>query len=159
MEVTKMERKQFSEVQKRLIAYRQNWCCTGELCKGQKSLGPNWNLDHIRPLFLGGSNEDSNVQILCPGCHALKTQTERITFFEIQRKPKVNKQRIGYGERCSIYLNKDKNKLRWRVCFGKTSSFKSKYFSNTKYGSLEIAKQYAVDWCNSQGIFVNHISP
>ncbi|MFB7643684.1 hypothetical protein ACFC0S_36165 [Streptomyces sp. NPDC056084] len=28
------------------------------------------------PLSLGGENVDSNVQVLCHGCHGLKTRTE-----------------------------------------------------------------------------------
>ncbi|WHM36993.1 HNH endonuclease signature motif containing protein [Streptomyces sp. BPTC-684] len=34
------------------------------------------DVDHVRPLSLGGEDVDSNVQVLCHGCHALKTATE-----------------------------------------------------------------------------------
>ncbi|MFG3349211.1 HNH endonuclease [Streptomyces sp. NPDC048018] len=34
------------------------------------------DVDHVRPLALGGEDVDSNVQVLCRGCHALKTRTE-----------------------------------------------------------------------------------
>ncbi|MFC1435333.1 HNH endonuclease [Streptacidiphilus sp. N1-3] len=33
-------------------------------------------MDHVRPLSLGGEDEDSNVQVLCHGCQQLKTATE-----------------------------------------------------------------------------------
>ncbi|MER6052952.1 HNH endonuclease signature motif containing protein [Streptomyces sp. NPDC001793] len=33
-------------------------------------------MDHVRPLALGGTDADDNVQVLCRGCHALKTETE-----------------------------------------------------------------------------------
>ena len=33
-------------------------------------------IDHIIPLAAGGSNEDSNLQILCQSCHLTKTQIE-----------------------------------------------------------------------------------
>ncbi|MCB5907700.1 HNH endonuclease [Streptomyces pinistramenti] len=34
------------------------------------------DIDHVRPLSLGGEDVDGNVQVLCRGCHALKTATE-----------------------------------------------------------------------------------
>ncbi|WUH95691.1 HNH endonuclease [Streptomyces sp. NBC_00433] len=34
------------------------------------------DVDRVRPLSLGGEDVDSNVQVLCRGCHALKTATE-----------------------------------------------------------------------------------
>ncbi|MEU4272261.1 HNH endonuclease [Streptomyces sp. NPDC026092] len=37
-----------------------------------------WPLGHdrVRPLALGGAHTDGNVQMLCRGCHRLKTGTE-----------------------------------------------------------------------------------
>ncbi|MFI5864239.1 HNH endonuclease [Streptomyces sp. NPDC051546] len=34
------------------------------------------DVDHVRPLSLGGEDVDSNVQVLCHSCHGLKTRTE-----------------------------------------------------------------------------------
>ncbi|MFQ6849875.1 HNH endonuclease signature motif containing protein [Streptomyces sp. 35M1] len=34
------------------------------------------DVDHVRPLFLGGKDVDTNVQVLCHSCHQLKTATE-----------------------------------------------------------------------------------
>ncbi|MFB6573206.1 HNH endonuclease [Streptomyces noursei] len=34
------------------------------------------DVDHVRPLALGGTDTDGNVQVLCRGCHRLKTGTE-----------------------------------------------------------------------------------
>ncbi|WP_189847175.1 HNH endonuclease [Streptomyces omiyaensis] len=33
-------------------------------------------VDHVRPLSRGGTDTDGNVQVLCRGCHRLKTATE-----------------------------------------------------------------------------------
>ncbi|WP_367135082.1 MULTISPECIES: HNH endonuclease [Streptomyces] len=33
-------------------------------------------MDHVRPLALGGTDTDGNVQVLCRECHALKTGTD-----------------------------------------------------------------------------------
>lgn len=33
-------------------------------------------LDHIVPLLAGGSNNDSNLQMLCKECHASKTKLD-----------------------------------------------------------------------------------
>ena len=37
-----------------------------------------YDIDHIIPLSLGGSEEDGNLQALCPGCHRKKTDQERL---------------------------------------------------------------------------------
>ncbi|WP_346346920.1 HNH endonuclease signature motif containing protein [Streptomyces sp. MBT27] len=34
------------------------------------------DVDHVRPLSLGGEDVDSNVQVLCHGYHGLKARTE-----------------------------------------------------------------------------------
>ncbi|NML50276.1 HNH endonuclease [Streptomyces sp. R302] len=34
------------------------------------------DVDHVRPLSMGGTDTDGNVQVLCRGCHQLKTGTE-----------------------------------------------------------------------------------
>ncbi|MFE7467228.1 HNH endonuclease [Streptomyces sp. NPDC057499] len=34
------------------------------------------DVDHVRPLSMGGTDTEDNVQVLCRGCHALKTSTE-----------------------------------------------------------------------------------
>ncbi|MGW2425052.1 HNH endonuclease [Streptomyces sp. NPDC001709] len=39
-------------------------------------VAPALDVDHVRPLSLGGEDIDSNVQVLCRGCHQLKTSTE-----------------------------------------------------------------------------------
>ena len=41
---------------------------TGEIRKPQ--------YDHIVPICNGGENRESNLQILCGGCHRVKTQTD-----------------------------------------------------------------------------------
>ena len=94
------KRKQFSEVQKRIIACRQDgYKCVGEKCQGKKILPETWELDHKIPLFKGGSNyynfkfgqhddPKNNLQVICPNCHSLKTQYERQEFYATERKEK-----------------------------------------------------------------------
>ncbi|WP_327372608.1 HNH endonuclease [Streptomyces sp. NBC_01216] len=38
--------------------------------------GATVDVDHVRPLSMGGTDTDGNVQVLCRGCHRLKTSTE-----------------------------------------------------------------------------------
>ncbi|MFJ9613224.1 HNH endonuclease [Streptomyces noursei] len=35
------------------------------------------DVDHVRPLALGGTDTDRNVQVLCRRCHRLKTGASR----------------------------------------------------------------------------------
>jgi 5-methylcytosine-specific restriction enzyme A len=40
--------------------------------------GQRWDVDHIIPIALGGSNKETNLQILCLSCHMTKTAYEDI---------------------------------------------------------------------------------
>jgi 5-methylcytosine-specific restriction endonuclease McrA len=44
------------------------------------SLGKEFHLDHIMPLFLGGSNDRSNLQMLCPTCNLKKSFKDPIKW-------------------------------------------------------------------------------
>ena len=37
-----------------------------------------YDIDHIIPLARGGTEDDDNLQALCPGCHRKKTDQERL---------------------------------------------------------------------------------
>jgi len=37
-----------------------------------------FEVDHIKPVHLGGLTERQNLQYLCRGCHALKTARQRV---------------------------------------------------------------------------------
>jgi 5-methylcytosine-specific restriction protein A len=68
-----------TEPQRREIAKRQNWLCTGQQCREAKTTQElqEYDIDHIVPLYLGGTEEPDNLQALCPGCHRRKTDQER----------------------------------------------------------------------------------
>lgn len=59
-------------LKKRLIEEQKNSCA---ICR--KSIQTVSEIDHIRPLSFGGTNDESNLQVLCPNCHATKTRLER----------------------------------------------------------------------------------
>lgn len=103
--LTKEIRCQFSEVQKREIAQKQNYKCPGSLCNGEKTLPSTWVLEHIRPLFQFinenptmsimdlttiANDTNSNIKIYCSTCSSLKTQKERVDFYANERKHKLN---------------------------------------------------------------------
>lgn len=48
--------------------------------------GQRWDLDHIRPLSEGGSNANSNLQVLCRTCHGTKSKTEVSEAARAQRR-------------------------------------------------------------------------
>ena len=60
---------------KKRVAARQNWRCAS--CKSL--LDETYELDHVEPLFKGGSNEEFNLQALCKRCHAMKSAVEQST--------------------------------------------------------------------------------
>jgi len=42
-------------------------------CKRKLFPGEDYEIDHIIALANGGTDEDSNLQLLCEGCHIIKT--------------------------------------------------------------------------------------
>lgn len=54
-------------ITEKLMALQRGKCA---VCKA--SVKDKHHLDHIMPLSLGGTNEDSNIQILCPSCNCSK---------------------------------------------------------------------------------------
>lgn len=57
------------------IAYRQSYKCN--VC-GRFPIPPNFEVDHIVELQDGGEDVASNLQALCPACHAEKTRLNRL---------------------------------------------------------------------------------
>lgn len=61
----------------------------GGRCQGQcnRKLGPGdrYDLDHIIALELGGTDDEDNLQLLCDGCHALKTKGDHSTAGHVRR--------------------------------------------------------------------------
>lgn len=51
-------------------------CCKVDLRKS------GHHLDHIIPLVLGGSNRDSNIQLLCPKCNLSKGSKHPVEFMQ-----------------------------------------------------------------------------
>ena len=50
--------------------------CTS--CSQKIDAGKAWDIDHILPLALGGTNELKNLQIFCKPCHQSKTSQSDI---------------------------------------------------------------------------------
>ena len=57
---------------RRQVLNRDRWQCQ---CCGSR--GSRFEVDHIRPLMYGGSDDLSNLQVLCRRCHVAKSAAER----------------------------------------------------------------------------------
>jgi hypothetical protein len=62
-------KRNISQTIKKMVASNQKWHCTH--CKN--ILDYTYEIDHIIPLYKGGSNEIYNLQALCRNCHGKKT--------------------------------------------------------------------------------------
>lgn len=47
-----------------------------------KNLNGKFHLDHIVPIYLGGENKDSNMQLLLPTCNLQKNAKHPVTFMQ-----------------------------------------------------------------------------
>ena len=66
-----------SEPERRKLAQMQNWKCASDACNLTGPLEA-YDLDHIVPLWKGGEDTEDNLQALCPACHRIKTDLERL---------------------------------------------------------------------------------
>jgi hypothetical protein len=71
---TTKEKRNVTGLMKKRVAARQEWKCG--TCK--KTFDETYEIDHIVPLYKGGSNDENNLIGLCPHCHRIKTVDERI---------------------------------------------------------------------------------
>ena len=62
-----------SAADKKRIAAKQGWKCR----RCGRTLPVRYHADHIKEFSDGGSDRESNIQVLCPNCHAEKTETDR----------------------------------------------------------------------------------
>jgi len=68
-----------SGLSEKLFALQKGRCaCCGEL------LGDSYHLDHIMPLFLGGENEDWNIQLLKQKCNNQKFIKHPVDFMQLR---------------------------------------------------------------------------
>ena len=70
--VAKHARRNVSERTKKKVASRAKWKC--EICFTLVS--ENYEIDHKLALYLGGTNDEDNLQSLCSECHRTKTREE-----------------------------------------------------------------------------------
>lgn len=64
-----------TDSKKKFVASKQGWKCR----QCYEILPATFEVDHIRRLQHGGSNEIDNLQALCPNCHRNKTMMETMT--------------------------------------------------------------------------------
>lgn len=65
------------DLARRLLVLQKGRCAC---C--HKSLDDGYHLDHRMPLALGGANEDSNIQLLCPFCNLSKSAKHPVEFMQ-----------------------------------------------------------------------------
>ena len=63
-----------SESKKKYIASQQKWHCAH--CS--QMLDNTFEVDHVIPLYKGGSNELNNLEALCRNCHGKKTFKDKL---------------------------------------------------------------------------------
>ena len=76
----KKDRRKISSDEKRIVGSSQEWKCA--ICK--QNLPSSYEVDHINPLWRGGEDILSNLQALCPNCHADKTLKERMSVWSVR---------------------------------------------------------------------------
>ena len=93
-----MKRQSFSTTFRLSLFLDRSGTCEG--CSQRIQAGQAWDIDHILPLALGGTNEPNNLQILCKPCHQTKTHHS-----DIPRIAKIKRLKAKHlGASSSAYL-------------------------------------------------------
>lgn len=67
--INNSNKRRVTELTKKTIASNQQWKCN--ICNN--ILDASYEIDHIIPLYKGGTNDIYNLQALCRNCHGKKT--------------------------------------------------------------------------------------
>ena len=78
-----------SESLKKSVAARQSWACARCAC----ILPSTYEVDHVVALYAGGTNDESNLQALCPNCHRLKTVEEAL---DVKKREAAERRRTDF---------------------------------------------------------------
>lgn len=66
--VERQERRNLDQVKRRLMALRGEAC---QVCETEMPAKSLIHAHHILPVVEGGTDEDKNIVLLCPNCHAI----------------------------------------------------------------------------------------
>ena len=78
----------------RIFAERQGRCGMerndverpwGDGCGRKFRPGDDYEIDHVLALERGGTDDDDNMQLLCSGCHTIKTKDDHAEAGHIRR--------------------------------------------------------------------------
>ena len=75
-EKKKQKRTKLSQNVKKFVAANQKWSCNH--C--QHVLDASYEIDHIIPIYQGGTNDIGNLQALCRNCHGKKTLNDNFKY-------------------------------------------------------------------------------
>jgi len=105
----------FKKSDREEIRNRQKWIC--KICK--EPFNDKYEIDHIRPLSNGGTNDKSNLQALCKSCHRDKTKIEHsncdhfkvrdyISNYNIEAYRAIKSKFFSKIQFCEYFLNEDR---------------------------------------------------
>lgn len=66
----------FTHAQRTIFAQSRAWTCA--MCHAKDLYNRAWDIDHITEISDGGANHPDNLQLLCAGCHAVKTHRNAV---------------------------------------------------------------------------------
>jgi len=107
-----MRRRHLQESVKKRVAASQEWKCA----QCDRVLPATFQVDHVYPHALGGSDHPDNLEALCVECHARKSQVEQ--------------RRIAYHKKCLQLLESQGSNRSFVPCWT-CHRIVSTYFTHT----------------------------
>ena len=119
-----MSRTKISEIVKKEILFNQDYNCNKCFCK----LPTTYQIDHKIPWAISKDDTISNLQALCPNCHAFKTQRENNFIRKINNESSM--------EICNTFTCECSPGMVWKNKRNFNNHFKSK--KHLKLNAMEL---------------------
>lgn len=104
-----ISRRSVSAKHRKLVAYRQRYHCAKCCCL----LPPDYEIDHVIPVAMNGSDCLSNLQAMCSSCHKQKTRDQR---HEVLQAVSTFRKRVGIGAKKVVPVLKLNEAQQAAVC-------------------------------------------
>lgn len=97
-----MTRRSLTKLQRVRVFDESGGIC--HLCKAKIHVGERWDVEHVKPLSMGGADDETNMAPAHVGCHAEKTKAEAGPRAKADR---IRARHLGIRKRSTFPCSKD----------------------------------------------------
>lgn len=96
------ERRALSPMRRLAVFEKSGGRC--HICERRIQVGERWELEHVRPLALGGADDETNMAPAHVKCHAVKTKADNASWTKAKRQAAKHR---GIRKRSTFACSRD----------------------------------------------------